>query len=238
MALSVVNGISALANNAHVVTTTGISITAGNLIVVGTSNFDTDGLNNDVSVTDSVGNTYTKIGSSAEVGTRHVSIWYAKNVIGGASVTFTYNVTVANSDFPRIDVVQVAGADTASPLDAGSSASFTTSTTAGTTLTSPSITTALANEILFAMGGDSGTTGTESFADGGCTNNSGAWTVAQSNISGSGMQDALAYAIVSSTGTFCVTQTCSVSQNSRMLGIVSFKAATSAPPVATNRWLG
>ncbi len=225
MALSVVNGTSANANSAGSVTTAGINITAGNLIVVETDTFDSDGLNDDTSVTDSASNTYTKVGTSAETGTRHVSLWYAKNVTGGASVTFTYTVTQGN-DFPRIAVIQIAGADTTAPLDQGANGSFTATSVAGTSLTTPSITTTSAAEILIVAGMDSGATGTESFADGGCATNSGAWTLDQSNTgTGAGESGAIAHAIVSSTGTYCVTQTTSASQNNRAVGIASFIAA-------------
>src|SRR5579884_504517 len=171
--MPVVNHVSAFANSASSVTTGAISLTAGNLVVVGTSNFDASGTNDDVSVTDSVGNTYTKIGSSVLAATRHVSLWYAKNVAGGASVTFTYNTNAVQNDFPRICVVQISGADTSVPFD---QSSFASNATMASSITSPAVTTLAANEILVAIGADSGTTTTETFADGGGGSSTGAWT--------------------------------------------------------------
>lgn len=230
MALSVVNSTSAANNSANtVVTSAGISITAGNLIVVGIANFDSSNVNADVSVTDSVGNTYTKIGTgSTLVGNSWVTLYYAKNCIGGASVTFTYTATTGHADYPRILVIQIAGADTTAPLD---QSGYNSNGAAGTTITSPSLTTTSASQILIAVGGDSGSTGTEAWTDGGAA--TGGWTLAQSQTAtGAGMSASLAYAIVSATGAFAATMTTSASQTSRMVGLATFKAAAAGPALA------
>jgi lysophospholipase L1-like esterase len=221
MVLAVVNSINATGTSVHTVTTGALSITANNLIVVGTSNFNADGLNDNVSVTDSVGNTYTLIGSSTVTGSEHVSLWYAKNVTGGASVTFTYNVTPTQSDFPRIYVLQISGADTTAPLD---QSGFTQSVGAGTTLTSQTITTTVANEILVAIASDSANTQTVAFTDAGAA--TGGWTKDQATSDATTLEGAIAHAIVSSTGAYAALATVSASANTRHIGIASFKAAT------------
>lgn len=82
------------------------------------------------SVTDTAGNTYTKI-ASADLGANdRLTVWYAKNITGNASnvVTATY---VANRAFVECINHQYSGLDTTAPLD--TSATGTASAAASVT---------------------------------------------------------------------------------------------------------
>jgi hypothetical protein len=119
-------------------------ITTGDLITVGCS---VDTAASSITVSDTYGNTYTPIGSLKIQGTEQAQLFYAKNIIGGASdsVTCTYDVSAINRD---IFVHEYAGADRNNPLDVsayGSGAS-------GTALDSGAATTNSASEVLFAFG--------------------------------------------------------------------------------------
>jgi hypothetical protein len=206
MALGVGSHVSATAAAATSVTTASRSITAGSLIVVGVLVYSSSGSNIDgaTPVTDSVGNTYTKVGNTslATDGHRYAELFYAKNVTGGASVTFTYTITA--SDYPRIFVLEVTGADTATPLDVHNESDGS----GVISVTTSSITTGTANEILVASGGDADAgSQLENWSDGGCTNNSGTWTRDESITDNSTLEGSIAHAIVASTGSYCVTQT-------------------------------
>lgn len=205
------------------VTTPGIAITAGNLIVIGTQCYATPVATNEdaaTPITDSAGNTYTKIGSTTIVDNhRYTQLFYANNCLGGASVTFTYTLT--GSDYPRIFVLEITGADPTAPLDQSAfaqSGSATTITTAG-------FATGTANEILVAMGLDSAGTAVSTIADGGCATNSGAWTKIESISDGSTVEGAMGYAIVSATGTYCVTYSQNNGGGTVEVGLASFKIA-------------
>ncbi len=100
-----------------------------------------------VAISDNAGtpNTYTQVGAINTSAYMCSASFYAKNVTGG-SLTITSTVSSSQSNL-AIVAIQVSGADTASPLDAGpANAGGVT----GTTPVSASYTTAVANEILIA----------------------------------------------------------------------------------------
>lgn len=71
-----------------------------------------------VTVTDNLGNTYTQAGSYYDAGGNpRSSIWYAKNIIGGAC---TITVTQSTSTYLAAAVAEFSGVDTSSPLDGDS----------------------------------------------------------------------------------------------------------------------
>ena len=86
-------------------------VTQGDLVVVAVSVFGTTFPANDI--TDSKGNTYTKINEAVNTtnGGDHVALYYAKNVTGGSSFTVT-SATAAS-----IAVQEYSGVATSSPLD-------------------------------------------------------------------------------------------------------------------------
>lgn len=104
----------------------GSSTTTGNLIVVTVS--DNGGVTNGItSVTDSKGNTYTKIPNESD-GSSTLSMWYAKNITGGAShtVTIAWNTSLVSQ--ASFIAQEFSGSDTTSPLDRYTSAHSTSTT--------------------------------------------------------------------------------------------------------------
>lgn len=100
----------------------GSSVTTGNMIVVTIG--DDGGAPGIVSnVTDTQGNTYTKILESSTTAT--LGMWYAKNVTGGAS--FHIIVTWNNVDAGRcsFSAQEFSGCDTTAPLDKSTSGTGT-----------------------------------------------------------------------------------------------------------------
>jgi len=102
-------------------------------------------------VTDSQGNTYAAVSSPA-VGTSvsgDATVYYAKNIKGGSD-TVTVTLSTA-APFADVYVLEYAGADTASPLDAATGASGTGSVGNG-----GAVTTTSANDLIFAICADGG----------------------------------------------------------------------------------
>ena len=97
------------------------------------------------SVTDTAGNTYTRAIGPTATATIQQSIFYAKNIVGGANtVTVQFNTSAA---YPDIRVLEYSGADPVNPVDVTGAAVGT-----GTTATSSSATTTVANELIFGAG--------------------------------------------------------------------------------------
>lgn len=235
MALSVVNSITPVTGGGVTsITSAAINITAGNLIVVGTLHNDTVAVDAATPITDSVGNTYIKVGAGTENGNGLVEFFYAKNVIGGAAVTITY--TLAGAGYPRLFAAQVAGADATAPLDKGSNATFVNALNDNdASVTSPTIATTSAAEILFGIAEDTNQLTTFSWADGGAANNTGAWTVDGAISDTTTLEGALAHAIVASAGSYAVMATVSGASSAVWLsvGICSFKASSATTRTQT-----
>jgi hypothetical protein len=113
------------------------NVTAGNLIVAGIITFNSSIT---VTVTDSLGNTYTQAGSYAVSTTTRASIWYSANILGGAN---TVTITPSASAFVTAGVVEYSGATT-TPIDG-----TTTNTGTSTTLSTGSIAVAQAGDLVF-----------------------------------------------------------------------------------------
>jgi len=99
------------------------------------------------SLTDSQGNTYVAVvGPTRSSGNDSQQMFYAKNIAsasaGANTVTVTYSTTVA---YPEIRIVEYSGISTSNPLDVDIGASGT-----GLTMSSGSITTTNANDLLVA----------------------------------------------------------------------------------------
>lgn len=141
MAIAYVNSTSVgLTGSATGFNFTATSLTAGNLIVVLVrANTSTNPFVS--SITDTAGNTYTRI-SNLSGGGDTSELWYAKNTSGNGSnvVTVTFNGTYATWSG---STAQYSGCDTSSPLDATASA-----TANSTSVTSSSFTTAQADEVI------------------------------------------------------------------------------------------
>jgi hypothetical protein len=101
-------------------TTGAITTSTGNLIVVSAVDDSSSAAGTVTSITDSKANTYTKIGTAQEsntTGQTVLSMWYAKNIVGGASHTFTVNYNSATSNNNSVAVQEFSGIDTVAPLD-------------------------------------------------------------------------------------------------------------------------
>ena len=100
------------------------NVTAGNFIVVAVSGWPN--LPASPAVTDSQGNTYSSAGAVMTVGGAYSAIYFARNVIGGATA-ITFNAVNTNSQISMV-VAEFSGVNTVSPLDttAGATGNGTT----------------------------------------------------------------------------------------------------------------
>lgn len=193
---------------------------AGNLIVVGGGDAGaTSG--HTLSVSDSLGNTYTAAQSNF-TGTNNnvLSLWYAANILAGAN---TVTVTVSASGFDHYCwAAEYSGVVTATPLDQ----SVTGVNISTTSFTSRNVTTTQASELLI---------GWSMSGNGSATASAGAgWTLQASTTFGS-QSPAWEDQIVSATGAFAATFTYSAAV-SGLDAIATFKAAGAGPPpCATTR---
>lgn len=133
------------------VTTGSLTTTSGNTIVVGVTRSDATPGTTDV--TDSKGNTYTRINTA--VNTDRIALYYAENITGGASHTITLNNLVAHDTFACIAAVELSGV-----LTSGVSDVTTTNTGTATTLSSGSATTTDTDDLVGYFTSISGSNGT------------------------------------------------------------------------------
>ncbi len=195
----------------------GSSTTSGNLIVVTVSD-DGGTLGGITSVTDSKSNTYTKVPNEFD-GASTVSVWYAKNITGGASHTITVNYNTSITFASTCVAQEFSGVDTTAPLDVYTSTGGTgTSTTSGATGT-----TAQNDELVIGSLAFFGATTTVTLGSG--YTNLG--TTHQTNA-GVGMESK----VVSSTGTQTATFTLGLSRG-WSTAVTTFKAASTGSPSAS-----
>lgn len=134
LAPSIAQSVSTAASSTTTNATTLAAVTTGNLIVVRVSK---TGANAGVvvsTITDTQGNAYLPVVTSADKDSRNTEIWQAKNVSGHAGPTVT--VTMSGTTSWRQWVDEVAGASTTSPVDVSSSNTGTSVTTLNATATS------------------------------------------------------------------------------------------------------
>jgi hypothetical protein len=164
--------------------TSALSVTAGNTIIVGVSEYHANTTITDV--TDSSGNDYIKCGNTEKGDTAHdAEIWIATNVNAGASTVITATFS-DNTEYVNVLAAQYSGILSSSPCDASAAGvvgSSGTSHISGTTAT-----TSVANEVVIGLWMD--------WSDGGTLSNG---TATNMRITASGA--ALTDKIVSSTGT-------------------------------------
>jgi chitodextrinase len=193
--------------------------TAGNLNVIAIGWLDST--HQIQSVTDTKGNVYAVAASPVVIsGSRSQAIYYAKNIAvaaaGANTVTVTFNGSTAG---PDIRIAEYSGLNTASPLDVSVGASGN-----GTTLSSGSVTTTSANDLLVGANNVAHTTTSpgSNFTQRLQTDN----------------QNILEDRIVSATGSYSAGATQSPSGD-WIMQMVAFKAAsgggdTQAPTAPTN----
>lgn len=221
-ALSVVQAQSAETVSGSTSTTQSVNIntTAGNLLVAfirqGSDNTST------VTVSDSASQTWTQV-SSSPVHSSQTNftgyMFYIPNSAAVASVTVTFSVAVKNRS---ITVYEISGAATSSPLDGNVSSS---TSVAATSLTSGSLTTTNANDILLYGVSPDG-------ASGGFTVGSGFTFQTNSNTN---TREAMQYEIVSSVQTNVTTSMSWATSQTGAVGIfAAFKAASGGPPPCGN----
>src|SRR6267378_5083497 len=114
-----------------------------NIVAIGWS----DSTSSVTTVTDAKGNTYTlAIGPTRQASVQSQSIYVAKNVVAAAANQNTVTVTFSAAvPYPDVRILAYRGLDSVAPVDA-----LVGSTGSGTTSNSGSLTTANANDLLFA----------------------------------------------------------------------------------------
>ncbi len=179
--------------------------TAGNLnvVIVGWN----DSTATVTSVTDTRGHAYTlAVGPTVQSGAASQAIYYARNITGGAGNTVTVRFSVAAA-YPDIRVLEYRGLDPTAPLHAA-----VASTGSGTTSSSGSLTTTVANVLLVAAN----VVGTS-------TSGPGANFTSRMITSPDG--DIAEDRIVTTTGTYSATAPLS-SSGYWVMQLVGFKSAT------------
>lgn len=218
MALVVVQHTGASGQAVSSLSITGLSITAGNLLHVTLDQFfNTTGGTVSDNAGGGSGNTYaTALAQYTQQFTNTYSTaLYAKNCIGGGSVTLTVSLTSA--DFPQLSITEISGADASSPLDLHETTSSNTGF--GPTFTT-SGTTATANEIVFGhIAQDfNGITFTEDSN----------FSTAYDDHSEAHINCHIATRIVSATGTQTYAPTSTGAASWLNMDIVTYKAASGA----------
>jgi hypothetical protein len=185
--------------------------TAGNLIIVAIQG---SAISSNPTVSDSRGNTYTKIGSvNGGGGPAYSYLYYAKNIAAGAN---TVTVTLNNGGDLGFHISEWSGLDTTSPVTASSTGVATSS---ATLWSASSLTTTAANSLLFSFGGTESSA--ETFTAG--TN----FTKITDQPSHSSMAQ---YRVVSSTGSYNSTMTVNTADSAWVVIMAAFKAATVVTP--------
>jgi hypothetical protein len=120
------------------------NVTAGNLIAVYYQNLN--GTDISPTVTDTLGNTYTKAAFVKSVGVNPATgfLYYAKNILGGAN---TVSVTAGDGSDHGIHIMEISGLDTTDPFVAS-----TTGIGTGTSPSAPDLTTGFAGFIYVGGG--------------------------------------------------------------------------------------
>lgn len=130
------------------------NVTAGNTIVVAIWGYTSGGFDNNPSVTDGLGNTYTRWDYWGVTGNNKTFLFRAYNVTGGAC-TVTINPTGSSSDIKAVVFELIAIAGNGDPNDVQDGADTTAS---GTTHSTPSVTPATTEWCAIAIVSQHGTT--------------------------------------------------------------------------------
>lgn len=205
----------------------GFANTAGNAIVVGIRFWDNDGGKSVSSVTDSSGNTYARIGTPLTQGSgTEMDVWMALDIASSGSnvVTATFSHGVA---YRAVMAHQYSGFATSGTLF---DAEINVTGTGGTLTTAASLTTAAANELIFAVFSldSSGVTWTAGSVGG----NSFTKRQETSNTS-CGCQEYVASATFSSA---TASVTCSDSSTAKAMHVVTIKESVGGGGGTANPW--
>lgn len=206
MAIAVGQSVKAAGATVTSVTTAGINTTAGNLLVAGLAYYGTFS-----SITDNNTETWEDTYPERALAVQgKIKGSYAKNIIGRSGHTFT--LTLTGSGYPTIVMREVTGA-TATPLDQVASIA---DTVAGTSHTSPNVTTTENDELLC---GDGSSEESTTFT----TDTGAGWVNDQNESTGTNEGIISDHRVVASTGTYAYTFTTGTSPTAAQ-GIATFKA--------------
>lgn len=132
-----------------------LNVTTGKLIVVLIGGYNGGASMTVTGVTDTAGNTYvqgTSCFNNAQLTAGITDIWYAKNVTGNASNVVTVTYSSSTSTYRSVFQMQYSGADTTSPFEVCAIGN----TASGTTVTSASFSPASSKNVNVAIGNASG----------------------------------------------------------------------------------
>ena len=195
-----VNAASGSSTNTESVAFTS-NTTAGDLILVG-SDFSSGSIS---SVTDTQGNTFTQVGSALHNPNGHYAVlFYAANIKGGAD-TVTAKIS-ASASFLQVYLTEYSGVATSSPLDVQAGAVGT-----GSTVSSGSATTTVADDLIFG------------YMDSGGTGSTGSGFTQRSGFSGNVIEDEIAGA----AGSYAATGT---STSDWTMQMAALKPTSSSSP--------
>lgn len=213
MAISFLKSISGTSTTNNPTSSFSGGTSAGSLIVV-TAETDAGVASYLTGITDTQGNTYSRITSNLfGSGTGTVEAWYAKGVAGGATTTLTFGWTAAGASNVSWVGQEFAGCDTSAPLD-----KFTTLVEGASTapLSGTSAATTQADELVVGFFGHTGATTTATAGSG------------YSNLVKNGVSTAWAFQeskIVAATGTQQAGATLGASRTWAAI-LATFKGAT------------
>lgn len=199
---------------------TALTTTSGNLLVVGTID-DSGVIGNGVTgITDSKGNTYTALTQQVSGSTQGklFSIWYARNIVGGASHVLSVAFTLASASNVSWFVHEVSGCDQTAPADKVSTAATGTGTTATSGTTG---TLAQADEYVFSLFNHLG-------ASVGLTAGAGYTLAPGTGVGPTDMRGIAEYRVVAATTALAPTLTIGASREWIAL-TATFKGAVAAP---------
>ena len=188
------------------------SVIAGNLLAVYVIWEDTEN-SITASCADGLSNSYTDVNNPTDLsGSARGAMFYAKDIAGGSC---TVTVTLSSSVNAQIVIAEIAGADTATPLDDSSMNAQADPGTGTDVVTSDSITTTVADIYLFGVSGTIAATGIAS----------GTGFVNQNELGGSS-RTLFEDKTLASTATIAATWTNTASAfEDNISGIMAFKAA-------------
>lgn len=169
------------------------SPTTGNTVFVGVTTWTSGGQPTAPTITDGGTNTYTSIGTQFDASRSTCHLWRSSNVTGGS---FTYTYSQTGNSWMNIFVVEYSGLANASQADG-----FTTGTGSAPTITSGTITTTHAADLLFAVLSEAESVVTTTFTA------TGGWAIVDQADPAVSTYGGVMEQIVSSTGTYAATAT-------------------------------
>jgi len=213
-------------NSAGTVSTAAQNVTTGNAMVVFcTQQTATDHTTG--TVTDTAGNTYTRVAAATvknATNGHEITAFYSLNVIGNASNVTTCNFTGAGATgYVSVHALQFSGVATASALDAATATSFNTGA-AATSITSGTFSTVQADEVSVSCSRVFVGTAAQTFTFG---SEDGNYTIPTNGKDTEGVS-AAQYNVFTATKTNTTASMSSVTSLARAISVMTFKGAAAA----------